>query len=107
MVDVKSIYSRTFDSTNSNWNDNMDMNRMYLKSQETYFNDRLKVRGYVFLRDVYEALGFPITKASINTGWFYDTTNDFVDNYVHFDMDYNERSIEIDFNVDGDITNHF
>ena len=45
MVDVKSIYSQTFDSTNSNWNDDMDMNRMYLKVQESYFNDRLKVNG--------------------------------------------------------------
>lgn len=107
MIDVKSIYSQVFDSSNLNWNNDMDTNRMFLKVNEQYFNDVLKKKGYVFLKDVYELLGFPITKASINTGWFYDITNDSVDNYVEFDIDYNEQSIEIDFNVDGDITNHF
>ena len=103
----RSIYSQKFDSTNPNWKDDMDMNRIYLKMYEMYFTDVLKKRGYVFLKDVYEALGFPITKTSINTGWFYDVRNVSIDNCVCFDLDYNEHSIDIDFNVDGDITKYF
>lgn len=48
MRKVKSIYSRTFDSTCKNWEDHREYNRVYLKAAEQYFNMILKARGYVF-----------------------------------------------------------
>ena len=78
-------------------------------------NNLLKSRGYLFLNEVYEALGFPITKAGQVVGWLYRPDNPNGDNYVDFGI-FNlqsekacdfvngyERSLVLDFNVDGNI----
>lgn len=108
-MNIKSMYARVFDSSCPGWDKEQPFNVMYLKAQQTYFNDILKNRGYVFLRDVYECLGFPITKTSLFVGWYYDLTDTSIDNYVDFDIHENEdgTDIELDFNVDGDITKRF
>ncbi len=105
----KSMYARVFDSSCKNWDKVQEVNLMYLKSQQNYFNDILRWRGYVFLRDVYECLGFPVTQTSLFVGWYYDPTNTLGDNYIDFDIHEKEdgSGIELDFNVDGDITNRF
>lgn len=111
MRKVKSIYSRTFDSTCKNWEDHREYNRVYLKAAEQYFNMILKARGYVFLRDIYEYLGLPVTKRELFVGWYYDLDNPSGDNYIDFDLPKANKgknaNITIDFNVDGDITNRF
>jgi len=106
---TKSKYARVFNSSCKDWDKEQEFNVMYLKAQQNYFNDILRHRGYVFLRDVYECLGFPVTKISLFVGWYYDQTNVFGDNYVDFDIHEKEdgSDIELDFNVDGDITNRF
>lgn len=35
----------------------IDYNRMFIAQQELYFNDLLKIRGYIYLNTIYEALG--------------------------------------------------
>lgn len=86
-------------------------NLWYLKNVEQYYNDLLKFRGYVFLSEIYEKLGFPLTKASIVVGWYRDMENPDVDNVIDFNLPDYDDSVEIDilvdFNVDGDITGHF
>ena len=91
------------------------MNLFFLKRQQDWANERLKARGYLFLNEVYESLGIPRTKAGQVVGWVYDAKNPKGDNYVDFGI-YNlhdekardfvngyERSIWLDFNVDGNI----
>lgn len=109
MQKAKSKYARVFDSSCKGWDKDREFNVMYLKAQQNYFDDVLKNRGYVFLRDIYECLGFPITQTSLFVGWYYDLTNTFVDNYIDFDIHVkeDESGVELDFNVDGDITNRF
>ena len=75
----------------------------------------LKAQGYLFLNDVYKLIGVPATRAGQIVGWVYDEKNPVGDNYVDFNiMDINserarafvngyERSILLDFNVDGNI----
>lgn len=108
---VKSKYAQTFDSTCKNWENNREFNLIFLKSQEHYYNDILVSRGYVFLRDILEYLGLPITKTSLFVGWYYDLDNPSGDNYIDFNLpkinEENGSDITIDFNVDGDITNRF
>lgn len=108
---VKSMYAQTFNSTCKDWSENREFNLLYLKSQQHYFNDVLKARGYVFLRDIYEYLGLPVTKTSLFVGWYYDLDNPLGDNYIDFgllkDEEENTANITMDFNVDGDITNRF
>lgn len=106
---MKSEYSQVFDSNCMNWDKDQKFNLMFLKAEQDYYNDLLKVRGYVFLRDIYEKLGFPITRKTLFAGWVYDLENPIGDNYIDFGIttNGNESDIELDFNVDGDITSRF
>ena len=110
-----SEYSRFFDDGCAGWTKDPEYNFMFLKNQERYANDLLKSKGHLFLNEVYDMLGIPRTKAGQVVGWIYDEKNPVGDNFVDFgilDMrkpkcrDFvngYERSILLDFNVDGNI----
>lgn len=109
-----SEYARFFDDGCTGWEKNSEYNLMFLNAQQNYANDLLKAKGYLFLNDVYDMLGIPKTKAGQVVGWVYDPENpNSGDNYVDFGIydAYNEkardfvngyeRTILLDFNVDG------
>ncbi len=112
MLDPTAIsqYARFFDDSSVNWVDDAELNLCFLKAQQNYMNDLLHSRGHVFLNEVYDALGIPRTKAGAVVGWVMQKGND---NYVDFGiysiynqeaMDFvngYEKSILLDFNVDG------
>jgi hypothetical protein len=110
-----SDYAKCFDNGCIGWTKSAEDNLTFLKIQQSQFNDILKRRGHVFLNEVYEALGFPRTKAGQVVGWVYDELNPNGDNYIDFGIyDINkeanrlfvngrESSIWLDFNVDGNI----
>ena len=118
-----SDYAKFFDEGCNGWTKDPEANLLFLKKQQTYANNRLKANGYLFLNEVYEMLGIPRTKAGQVVGWIYDEKNPVGDNYVDFgiyDTNKNsnwanankdfvngyERSILLDFNVDGNILNN-
>lgn len=47
-----------FNETNKNWVNNKDHNFTFLLYTERYLEDLLYHRGYLYLNQVYEALGF-------------------------------------------------
>ena len=117
-VSEYSDYARIFDETCPAWVKDPEQNLMFLKLQQNHANDILKRRGYLFLNEVYNMLGFQASKAGQVVGWIYDESlNHDGDNYVDFGIYNNaikdeskrlfingyERSIILDFNVDGDI----
>lgn len=117
VIDPNTIsdYSRIFYEGNPGWTKDPEMNLVYLKQQQNWANEKLKAKGYLFLNEVYDMLGFPRTKAGQIVGWVYDEENPIGDNFVDFGI-YNldnpaairfvngdERSILLDFNVDGNI----
>ena len=107
-MSMLSEYSKIFDSDCINWSDDQNWNLLYLRHTQTYFNDVLKNRGYVFLRDVYEYLGIPVTKASIIVGWVYDPKNILIDSFIDFGLEQTDESdILMNFNVDGNIIKYF
>lgn len=102
-----SIYAKIFDEFNPNWVKNAEYNRNFLQVQQTYANHRLQARGHLFLNEVYESLGFEHTQAGAVVGWVVGCDGD---NFVDFGMfspgnsefiNGFERSIVLDFNVDG------
>lgn len=107
--------SKIFYEGNPGWTKSPERNLIYLKQQQAYANDKLKLQGYLFLNDVYEQLGFPRTAAGQVLGWIYDEKNPVGDNFVDFgiyDQDNErtiafvngfERSILLTFNHDGNI----
>lgn len=111
LVDTNQIsqYARFFDETCEPWKKNADYNFVYLQHQQSYFNDLLHLRGHVFLNEVYDALGIPRSSAGAIVGWFLYGDGD---NFVDFGLcdptpehrmfvNGHERSILLDFNVDG------
>lgn len=115
--DVKSPYAKFFDEGSRFWEKDAELNLMFLRQQERIFNDKLIIDKYVFLSDVYKALGIPETKVSRTVGWLYDPKNKNLSNYIDFGI-YNtnreksrdfvngyERVILLDFNLDGPIMN--
>ena len=102
-----SKYGRVFNSSCYAWEKNRKFNLLFLKAEQNYFNDVLRNRGFVFLRDIYELLGFPITKESVIVGWVYEKNNPIGDNYIEFSIGDNDDEtnpdVKIDFNVDGNI----
>lgn len=109
-----SQYARFFDDGCTGWSRDPEYNLMFLRCQEQHANERLKTKGHLFLNEVYDSLGIPRTKAGQMVGWIYDSNNG--DNYVDFGIfngsensrafvNGRERSILLDFNVDGDIWN--
>ena len=110
-----SDYARFYDDGCTGWSKDPEYNLMFLKAQQQYANDKLVAQGYLFLNDVYDMLGIPRSKAGQIVGWVYDVENPIGDNYVDFGMyDVNkenardfingyERTILLDFNVDGNV----
>lgn len=112
-----SPYAKFFDEASPYWEKDAEYNLMFLKAEQSYANDLLKSRKYLFLNDVYKRLGIPETRAGQTVGWIYDEKNPIGDNFVDFGIsnfaeekvrDFvngYERSILLDFNVDGNIMN--
>ena len=100
-----SQYRIIFDERSYGWSNLQKINLIFLKQQERFFNELLRKRGYLFLRDVYEGLGLPITKESCIVGWIYDEKNNTIgDSFVTFDIrETNSSNYIVDFNVDGEI----
>lgn len=105
-----SHYARWFNEKCVAWSKDPEQNKFFLLQQQHYANEKLKVRGYLFLNDVYDMLGIPRTKAGQVVGWIYDPNDPNRDSYVDFGLfNHNnedfvngyENSILLDFNVDG------
>lgn len=99
-----SQYSIKFSEECFGYSNVRNHNFMYLKQIERHCNTLLSTRKYLFLRDIYEMLGIPITKDSCVVGWIFESDNKIGDNFVKFDIQEDANGIIfIDFNVDGDI----
>lgn len=105
---LQSDYAVYFDHKSRNYETNMDYNRMFLKAQQQFANDKLQARGHIFLNEVLDDLDLPRSPAGQIVGW----TKDGPDGYVNFRILEVERETEdgrhepallLDFNVEGDI----
>lgn len=104
---MPSIYSRFFDEYALQWSKIPEYNLMTLRTQQNYFNDMLKVRGHVFLNEIFDALGMDRTAAGSVVGWKLDGNGDgyidfgIYDNRNHDGINGHENTFLLDFNVDG------
>lgn len=115
VIDPNNIndYSRIFYEGNVGWDKSPQYTLMFLKQQQNWANDLLKRRGYLFLNEVYDMLGFARIPDGQLMGWIYDEKNPVGDNFVDFGLydihDENkirfvngdEKAIILEFNHDG------
>jgi hypothetical protein len=110
-VDANDIsqYARFFDESSKEWEKDPEYNLFFLKCQQNSANDRLKARGHLFLNEVYDMLGMQRSKAGAAVGWVMGNGDGFVDfglfngqrPIVRDFVNGYERSVLLDFNVDG------
>lgn len=106
----RSPYSVIFDEFNPNYTRNPDSNWDFLCNVEDYMNARLLRRGYVFLNEVRNALGFEDVPEGQIVGWLLKndvTKSDGCIRLGHKEADDffrgPNKSVMLDFNVDGPI----
>jgi hypothetical protein len=102
-----SPYARFFDEASHNWQKNPDLNRIFVQVQQNYTNDLLQARGHVFLNEVYDLLGLERSQEGQVVGWLLEGDGDGYIDFGIFEahnedfLDGWEKSIILDFNVDG------
>jgi hypothetical protein len=113
-----SIYSRYFAQNKTpSWSPVPEMNFNFLRAQQIYINDKLRLRGHVFLNEVYDALGLDRSPEGAVVGWVYGGEGDnFIDfgcwgyskdthngnlGGFNYNPDTGQHVILLDFNVDG------
>lgn len=114
--DADDPYSILFDESNDNWQSDRDYNRMFLRQVQNAANLKLKRKGFLFMNDVLNMMGFDhVPKVGQFAGWIYDPTNPDIDSYIDFGMydldnpeklaflEGDEPNIWLHFNVDGNI----
>jgi hypothetical protein len=102
-----SPYAQFFDAFSRHWQRDPELNRIFVQVQQNYANHRLNAYGHVFLNEVYDSLGIDRSRAGAVVGW---VKNGEGDGYIDFGIfeafnsafvNGHERSILLDFNVDG------
>ena len=105
-----SQYARFFDESCAEWSKTPEYNLLFLKTKQNYANDLLHSRGHLFLNEVYTELGIKHTQEGSVVGWVLSEDSDNFVDFGIFDVrrkaarDFvngEERSILLDFNVDG------
>lgn len=110
---MPSQYARFFDESSVEFKKNAELNLMFLRGQQAYFNQKLRSEGHVFLNEVYDALDIPRSKEGQIVGWILGEGRENEIDFGLYDVlrDYNhstsrfvnglERAVLLDFNVDG------
>lgn len=105
---VYSQYAKFFDESCSQWRKDPEFNLTFLTQMQRVFNERLHSNGHVFLNEVYDALGIPRTSDGALVGWIEGEGDDFIDFGIYLGsvpsrkfVNGYERTILLDFNVDG------
>lgn len=109
-----SPYARYFDESCSQWTKDHQYNLEFILNMQRIANEKFHAsvseggKGFLCLNEVYELLGIPKTQVGQQVGWVEGNGDDFIDFGVHtgylpnrnFVNGY-ERTILLDFNVDG------
>lgn len=102
-----SPYAKIFDEYSMYWDKDPEINRLFVQCQQNYANHLLQARGHIFLNEIYDMLGLDRSKAGAVVGWVIGPDGDNFVDFGLFDSDNSrfvngwERSIVLDFNVDG------
>lgn len=105
---TNSKFARFFDEFSQYHTSDPKFNLIFLLEQQRYANDKLRARGFLFLNDVERLLGIPESIEGKYVGWVYKDDSTYVD-FGIFNSDErsrafingDERSILLDFNVQG------
>lgn len=113
LMDPDTYLRPWFDEKNPNFKNDPQATYLFLKGVQSHMNDKLQVRGHLFLNEVYDALGMDRVPAGQIGGWVWNSKVG--DNYVdlgfmsQMDPDtvaFREgrtREVRLNFNIDGPV----
>lgn len=65
----ETILKKYGEDTSGKWSSDQDVNALFLRTVQNFLNDKLQIRGFVFLNDVYNDLGMRLTSQGAISGW--------------------------------------
>lgn len=68
--------TKIMDCMTPGWKNDFDWNMLFAKHTLVYCYATLRRKGYLFLNEVYQQLGFPLTKEGQFLGWVCNDTID-------------------------------
>lgn len=60
-----------YDNRSRNWSEDPDINNLFVNQVLSHMADRLKIRGHVFLNELFDELALPRTSRGQLVGWLY------------------------------------
>lgn len=112
---LASEYARIFDEWSPCYKKDAEANLDFLTMQQRFANEKLEAKGYLFLNEVYDMLGFPRSRAGQVIGWKWKNDGSvYVDFGIHnirrkdnsLFLRGEERAVLLDFNPTGNILGH-
>lgn len=115
----RSPWARFYADGCDGWSKDPGANGLTLQIKQDFLNKRLQARGYLFLNEVYEYLGIPPIREGQYLGWYYDPSDESLQNCVDFGIfdchdikkcqfiNGVEDTVIVDFNIDGNIVDRF
>jgi hypothetical protein len=113
---IRDEFTRIFDESSRCFVKNPERNKYFILQVENWANIKLREQGFLFMNDVYEALGFDKTPGGQVVGWVFDEKNPIGENRVDFGIfddlyiennkrfiNGYERCVVLNFNHDGNI----
>lgn len=83
-----------FDENCVCWDTDKNFNKMFLKHAESHLNDKLKIKGWLCLNEVYSALGATVALEAQVVGWkISDVLNG--NNCVKFELEETDNNSNI------------
>lgn len=115
----RSPWARFYTVGCDGWSKDPGANNLTLQTKQAWLNERLRIRGYLFLNEAYECLGITPIREGQYLGWYYNPSDPTLNNCVDFGI-YDchdlqkcqfvngaEDTVIVDFNIDGNIVDRF
>ena len=102
--DVESV-DVVYDDSSCNWEDNAELNQLFLINIQQRVNRQLKCHGHVFLNEVYDLLGCKRTPLGAIMGWVYEKDKKISFGFTEEYYKNPTVNVPLHFNIDGVIVN--
>lgn len=106
---VTGLYEYRFDRYSPQWEPDKFQNEATLRGEENWANDILRHRGHIFLNEILDRLGLPLTVEGQFVGWRFNPDESVYIDFGTYDCELydNERfdrnAFDLSFNVQGNI----
>lgn len=94
-----------FNEKCSQWDDEAELNQLFLLNIEQRVNRQLKCYGHVFLNEVYDLLGYKHTPLGAVMGWVYEKGKEISFGLTEEYFKNPTVDVPLHFNIDGVIVN--